>query len=156
MHDRSLSLVVTCTSITCSGFKLELWTQTSPLWEMMQSCNWFPHVSKMPTLTHSQESNVSTNNNSIWSEIHTIFNLYIGIKKMLHTAIKRHITKTIVDFDAQSKCQNYLLSYVREWGNTLEQSFNILWRCWWTITTEDYKKPQGWLRMVIRREYKKG
>jgi len=31
--------------------KLVLWTQTSPLSEMMQSCKCFPHVSKMAILT---------------------------------------------------------------------------------------------------------
>ena len=48
IHDRSISVCGTGTSIKCGRVKLVLWT---PLSDMMKSC--FPHVSKMPTLTYN-------------------------------------------------------------------------------------------------------
>ena len=38
IHDRSLFWLSTCTSITSGRIKLVLWSQTSPLSEMMLSC----------------------------------------------------------------------------------------------------------------------
>ena len=51
IHDYSLSWVGTGTSKKRYRVKLVLWTQTSPLSEMMRSGKCFPHVSKMATLT---------------------------------------------------------------------------------------------------------
>ena len=50
MHDLSLSRLVTRTSIKSGGVKIVLWSQTSPLSEMMRAYKCFPFVSKMPTL----------------------------------------------------------------------------------------------------------
>ena len=52
MHNRSLSWLVTGTSIQSSWVKLVLWAQTFPLSEMMRPCKCFPQVGKMPTLTY--------------------------------------------------------------------------------------------------------
>ena len=54
LHDRPLSWHSTGTSMTKSdGIKLVLWTQTSPLSEMMRSCQCSQHVSKIPTLIYN-------------------------------------------------------------------------------------------------------
>jgi hypothetical protein len=54
IHDRSFSCIGTGTSTKSDGAKLVLCFQTSPLSEVMRSCKCFPHVSKMPTLSHKQ------------------------------------------------------------------------------------------------------
>jgi len=44
IHDRSISRLVTGTSIKCCGVNLVLWAQICNLSEMIQSCKCFPHV----------------------------------------------------------------------------------------------------------------
>jgi hypothetical protein len=65
IHDLSCSWIGTGTSIKSGGVKLILWSQTSPLSEMMRSCKCFPRVSKMSTLTYNQVSNAIIKNTRI-------------------------------------------------------------------------------------------
>jgi len=59
IHDRSLPWLDTDTSIKSSRVKLVLWPLTSTVNEMVQSCKCFPHVSKMPTLIHVYNLEIS-------------------------------------------------------------------------------------------------
>ena len=67
---RSFSLLGTGTSIKSGGIKLALWTHTSPLSEMMRSCTFFPHMSKIPTLTYNRSKSVIIKNDIIFNIIH--------------------------------------------------------------------------------------
>ena len=74
IHDRS-----PCLAIKTGGVKLILWAETSPLSEMVWSCKYFPHASKMPTLTHNNRLNSFIIKNAIiLNTIYTcdIFNLH--------------------------------------------------------------------------------
>jgi hypothetical protein len=54
--------------------KLVVGAQTSPLNEIMRSCECFPHVIKIPTLTYNQTNSVIIKNDIILNIIHNIFN----------------------------------------------------------------------------------
>jgi hypothetical protein len=58
IHHRSLSQFGASTSVKSLMAKLALWTKTSTLNEVMRSCKWFPHVSKMSTLTYNWVNSV--------------------------------------------------------------------------------------------------
>ena len=57
------------------GVKLVLWTETSQLGEMMQSCKCFQHVSKMSTLTYNLANIIIMMNAIILNIMHNIFNI---------------------------------------------------------------------------------
>jgi hypothetical protein len=70
-HDHSiLSVWNTAIQWQSRGVKVILWSQTSPLSEMIRS-----NVSKMSTLTYYQENSVIIKNAIILIIIHNIFNL---------------------------------------------------------------------------------
>ena len=50
MHDLTLFLLGTGTSVTNGGVILDLLTQAPPLGEIMQLCKWSPHLSKILTI----------------------------------------------------------------------------------------------------------
>jgi hypothetical protein len=60
------------------GVKLALWTETSHLGEMMQSCKCFQNVSKMSTLTYNLANSIILMNAMILNIIHNIFNIGTG------------------------------------------------------------------------------
>ena len=60
------------------GVKLVLWTETSHLGEMMQSCKCFQNVSKMSTLTYNLANSIILMNAVILNIIHNIFNIGTG------------------------------------------------------------------------------
>jgi hypothetical protein len=66
-----------CNNIDSSSdrAKLVVWSQTSPLMEMMGSYKCFAHVSKMSSITYNQENSVIIKNAIILNIIHNIFNL---------------------------------------------------------------------------------
>ena len=67
--------LVTVTSLTSGGVKLEVWAQTSPLSEMIQSCTCFSHASKMPTFRHNRTNSFIIKNAIILNILHNIYNL---------------------------------------------------------------------------------
>jgi len=71
----------TGTSIKKSGIELAWWAQTSSLSEMMGSCNWCPHVSKMKTITHDH----ARARIALWIYVHMLwrFHLLANIKMCL-------------------------------------------------------------------------
>ena len=75
MHNDSLSWLSTSTSIKSDRAKLVVWSQTSPLMEMMGSYKCFAHVSKMSSITYNQENSVIIKNAIILNIMHNIFNL---------------------------------------------------------------------------------
>jgi hypothetical protein len=62
IHYISLFWLGTGTSIESDGLTLVLWSQTSPLGEMMRICKCPPRVIKMPILTHNRPKTVITMN----------------------------------------------------------------------------------------------
>jgi len=86
-HNCSFSWTGTDTSIKSGGVKLIKWAQISLLSEVMCSCKYFPHVSKMPTLIYNQ-----ANNAMILVEVSSAYKLYIftsralvRVKALLHS-----------------------------------------------------------------------
>ena len=57
------------------GVKLVLWTETSHLGEIMQSCKCFQNVSKISTLTYNIANSFILMNAIILNIIHNIFNI---------------------------------------------------------------------------------
>jgi len=76
IHDGSLSWLATCTSIKSGGVKVVWGAQASPFSEMIRSCKYFLHVSKIPTIANKWMSTVVVKNVLILNFIHNIFNLF--------------------------------------------------------------------------------
>lgn len=65
IHDNSLTCPGrACTSIISGGIKLFLWSQTSPLSEMVWSCKWFPLWHYVTRDNYKEK----VNHNGVWVE----------------------------------------------------------------------------------------
>jgi len=73
IHDRSLSLLGTDTSIKSGGVKLVVLTQIFSLSEMMRSCKYFARVSNMPTFIYNRANKVIIKNAIILKIMYNIF-----------------------------------------------------------------------------------
>ena len=75
IHYISLSWLGAYSSIESGGLTLVLWSQTSPLGEIMWICKYPPRVIKIPILTYNRTKSVITMNVIILNIIREIFNL---------------------------------------------------------------------------------
>jgi hypothetical protein len=85
------------TSTASGDAKLVLWTQKSPLSEMMTSCNCIPPLSKMPTLTYSWANSMHYifNRNCSNGVVYFVF-YFICNCKSVATNIKPGSNKSVI------------------------------------------------------------